>query len=321
MVAPRWSNGTPPAPAGRSRASRSPTARATPVSRTARSAHQRVDQVGAEADLLVVLLADLDVVVHIEEVLDLAVLVEPDQRALDLEVDLHRLVGLVGDERVGLARGLVDEGAGGRDPVVLEVAPLARDRVGEDLVGVVVAVDEAGPRRHQHVAPAVLGDRDPDRPGADGLAQGHVVALVVGRDVRGEHLGQRVLLEDLLDRLQVTPELGAGLGVGHSLLLVVGGVVPPRQRPWSRSSRRRIFPVAVFGTSSMISTWRGYLYAAIRSLQKAISSSAPADSPSFSETNALTVSPRYSSGTPTTAASRTAGWPESTSSTSRGQTL
>ena len=42
-----------------------------------------------------------------------------------------------------LARGLVDEVAGRRDPVVLEVAPLARDRVGEDLVRVIVAVDEA----------------------------------------------------------------------------------------------------------------------------------------------------------------------------------
>src|SRR3954466_2330663 len=117
MVAPRWSNGTPPAPAGRSRPSRSPTARATPVRRTVRLAHERVDQVGAEADLIVVLLADLDVVVYVEEVLDLAVLVEPDQRALDLEVHLHRLVGLVGDQRVRLARRLVDEAAGGGDPV------------------------------------------------------------------------------------------------------------------------------------------------------------------------------------------------------------
>src|SRR4051794_9430255 len=134
MVAPRCSNGTPPAPAGRSRASRSPTARATPVSRTARSAHERGDHVGPEADLLVVLLADLDVVVHVEEVLDLAVLVEPDQRAPDLEVHLHRLLGFVGDERVGLARRLVDEGAGGRDPVVLEVTPPSRERVREDLL-------------------------------------------------------------------------------------------------------------------------------------------------------------------------------------------
>src|SRR3954451_4697473 len=311
MVAPRWSNGTPPAPAGRSRPSRSPTARATPVSRTARSAHQRVDQIGAEADLLVVLLADLDVVVHVEEVHDVAVLVEPDQRALDLEVHLHRLVGLVGDERVRLTRGLGDEAARGRDPVVLEIAPLARDRVREDLVRVVVAVDQPGARRHQHVAPAVLRDRDPDRPRADRLAQRHVVALVVGRDLRGEHLREGVLLEDLLDRLEGPPELGSG-GFGHALRLGLGAKghgAYSRARQPSRSSRRSSLPVAVFGISSITSTCRGYLYAAMRSLQNAMSSSAPADEPSLRLTYAFTVSPRYSSGTPTTAASRTAGWP------------
>src|SRR3954470_10261229 len=181
MTTPRASSGMRPAEVGRSRASSCPTARVTVVSRTAgrgrggetraaayvtgraprsrrarpvrppppsaalrASAQQRVDEVGAEADLLVVLLADLDVVVHVEEVDGVAVLVEPDERAPDLEVDLHRLVGLVGDERVRLARRLVDEVAGRRDPVVLEVPPLARDGVREDLVRVVVAVDEAG---------------------------------------------------------------------------------------------------------------------------------------------------------------------------------
>src|SRR3954451_19606327 len=289
-VAPRWSNGTPPAPAGRSRASRSPTARATPVSRTARSAHQRVDHVGAEADLLVVLLADVDVVVHVEEVLDLAVLVEPDQRALDLEVHLHRLLGLVGDERVRLARRLVDEGAGGRDPVVLEVAPLARDRVREDLVRVVVAVDEPGAGRHQHVAPAVLRDRDPDRPRADRLAQRHVVALVVGRDLRGEHLREGVLLEDLLDRLEVPPELGSG-GFGHALLLGLGAKghgAYSRARQPSRSSRRSSLPFAVFGISSTPSTCRGYLYAAMRSWHTAMSSSARSEARALRLTYALT---------------------------------
>jgi hypothetical protein len=46
--------------------------------------------------------------------LGLAVLVEPDQRPGDVEVHLHRVRVLVGDERVGLARRLVDEVARGR---------------------------------------------------------------------------------------------------------------------------------------------------------------------------------------------------------------
>src|SRR3954464_3238217 len=275
------------------------------------SAQERVDVVGPDPDLLVVLLAELDVVVHVEEVHGVAVLVQPDQRPAYLEVHLHRLVGLVRDERVRLARRLVDEAARRRDPVVLEVAPLAGDRVREDLVRVVVPVDEAGPGRPQHVAPAVLRDGDPDRPGADRLAQRHVVALVVGRDLRGEHLREGVLLEDLLDRLEVPPELGSG-GFGHALLLGLGAKghgAYSRARQPSRSSRRSTLPVAVFGISSITSTCRGYLYAAMRSLQNAMSSSAPADEPSLRLTYAFTVSPRYSSGTPTTAASRTAGWP------------
>src|SRR4051794_26223785 len=104
MTTPRASSGMRPAEVGRSRASSCPTAprpssaappgavvggrhRAAayvtgraPRSRRARpvrpppsaalraSAQQRVDEVGAEADLLVVFLADLDVVVHVEEV-------------------------------------------------------------------------------------------------------------------------------------------------------------------------------------------------------------------------------------------------------------
>jgi hypothetical protein len=51
---------------------------------------------------------------------------------------------VVGDQGVGLARRLVDEVARGRDPVVLKIVPLARDRVGEDLVRMVVPVSVKG---------------------------------------------------------------------------------------------------------------------------------------------------------------------------------
>ncbi len=79
--------------------------------------------------------------------------------------------------------------------------------------------------------------------------------------------------------------------------------------------------MTVLGMSSRISTRRGYLYAAMRSRQNAMSSSSVALLPGRRLTNALTVSPRYSSGTPTTAASRTASCSYKTSSTSRGHTL
>jgi hypothetical protein len=51
----------------------------------------------------------------------------------------------------------------------------------------------------------------------------------------------------------------------------------------ARSSRRRVFPLIVFGTSSMNSIERGYLYAAICSLQNAINSSSVTDLPGLSE--------------------------------------
>src|SRR4051812_50212253 len=81
-----------------------------------RSAQEAVDVVGAQADLLVVLLADVDVVVDVEVVHGVALLVEPDQRALDLEVHLHRLAGPGGAPRVRPPPGPGADGAGRRDP-------------------------------------------------------------------------------------------------------------------------------------------------------------------------------------------------------------
>src|SRR5580704_11896511 len=92
-----------------------------------RSAEQLVDVVGADPDLLVVVAAQLDVVEHVEVAVGLAILVQPDQRAGDVERHPHRLVALVRDQRVRLARRLVDPVAGGRGPVVLQVPPLAGD--------------------------------------------------------------------------------------------------------------------------------------------------------------------------------------------------
>jgi hypothetical protein len=64
------------------------------------SAHQAVDVGGADPDLVVVLLAQRDVVEDVEGAVRVAVLVKPDQRPGHVERDAHRLVVLVGDQGV-----------------------------------------------------------------------------------------------------------------------------------------------------------------------------------------------------------------------------
>src|SRR3954447_6660604 len=78
-----------------------------------------------DADLLVMGLAQLDVIVDIEIAVRLALVIQPDQRPLDDEEDFHRVRMLVGDQGMSLSRRLVDEVAGCRGPVVLQVSPLA----------------------------------------------------------------------------------------------------------------------------------------------------------------------------------------------------
>ena len=56
------------------------------------SAEQAVDVVRAEADLLVVVAAQLDVVEHVEVAVGLAVLVQPDQRAGQLAARAVELI-------------------------------------------------------------------------------------------------------------------------------------------------------------------------------------------------------------------------------------
>ena len=186
-----------------------------------RSAEQLVDVIGADPDLLVVLAAQLDVVEHVEVAVGLAVLVQPDQRAGDVERHPHRLVALVRHQRVRLARRLVDPVPGGRHPVVLQVPPLAGDRVGEDLLRMVVPVHQPGAAAQQHVAPPVLAGGDEQRPGADRLRQRRVVAVVVDGRVGDVRLRHRARPEHLRHRLELPPELR----VRHNS----SSVIAPRQ--------------------------------------------------------------------------------------------
>src|SRR5574337_760253 len=121
----------------------------------ARSANEARDHVRAEANFLIVRLAQRDVVVHVEIAGRIAVLVEPDERRVNVKEDAHRLVIIIGDERVTLAGRLVDEIAGGRGPTVFEIAPFPRNREGHHLVGMIVPVHEPGLFRPQDVAPLV----------------------------------------------------------------------------------------------------------------------------------------------------------------------
>ena len=83
-----------------------------------------------------------------------------------------------------------------------------------------------------------------------------------------------------------------------------------------RSTYFWILPVAVLGRSVTKVIPRGALNRAILSLTKPISSSSVTAEPCASTTNACGVSPHFSLGSPTTAASTTAGCRSSVPSTS-----
>src|SRR6185369_5117767 len=93
-----------------------------------------------------------------------------------------------------------------------------------------------------------------------------------------------------------------------------------RARSRSRRRKRWILPVAVFGSSSINSIARGYLYGASFSLTNAFSCSSPTSAPGLRTTNAFDfVSPSPSS-MPITAHSSTEGCCISVASTSNGET-
>src|SRR5262245_6990278 len=90
-----------------------------------------------------------------------------------------------------------------------------------------------------------------------------------------------------------------------------------------RSSTRRIFPLTVLGSSVTKEISRGYLYGAVVRFTCSWSSVASASEPAtlaLRTTKALMRWPSFSSGTPTTADSATAGCSRSADSTSNGPT-
>src|SRR6201999_2138266 len=92
-------------------------------------AEERIDIVRANPVRGIMGAGGGDVIVDVVHGDRVAVLVQPGERAGDDEEDLHRLVAVIGDQRVALARRLVDEVALRRRPVMLEIAPFPADRV------------------------------------------------------------------------------------------------------------------------------------------------------------------------------------------------
>src|SRR5881396_1834305 len=101
------------------------------------------------------------------------------------------------------------------------------------------------------------------------------------------------------------------------------GAYPDLCRASSRSLKRWILPVAVFGSSFTNTIQRGYLYAASRCFTEACNSSANAGDatwPAASTTNASGLTSSSASAAPTTPASTTAGCSARALSTSAGDT-
>src|SRR5262245_7189531 len=94
-----------------------------------------------------------------------------------------------------------------------------------------------------------------------------------------------------------------------------------RQPQDHRSSPLTTLPFGLRGSASRTSTCSGALNLASRARTHSRTSSGSSRAPGRGTTQAFTTSPYTRSGTPTTAASRTPGWPHRTSSTSTQYTF
>src|SRR6266540_6141391 len=103
---------------------------------------------------------------------------------------------------------------------------------------VIVAIHQARSLGVEHVGPAVLGRGDPEGPAGDRVGERNVVAVVVGRSVGDVDIRARARTKDLLDRLEVSPELSFGC-LGHTAVSLwprmasgptLRGPTPPRRK-------------------------------------------------------------------------------------------
>jgi hypothetical protein len=140
---------------------------------------------------------------------------------------------------VRLARRLVDPVALGRDPVVLQVAPLAGDRVREHLLRVIVPVHHARALGHEDVAPAVLAGGDEQRPAPRRRRQRRVPAFVQRGGILNVRFRGRAGPEDLRDRLQLAPELVCHVCSSSSAAHMRNNCLSPPHRAQGRCDEGR----------------------------------------------------------------------------------
>ena len=122
-----------------------------------------------------------------------AVRIDIDHRAVDLEQRDHLGDMRLDDESVGLARRLVDIGALGRRPVMLEIVPFALEDEAVDGLGMAMTRQHAGFPDAQQVHPVAAARRQAERAEPDILLLRHPEALVLGDGVRHHQLGKSLL--------------------------------------------------------------------------------------------------------------------------------
>src|SRR5882672_566654 len=205
---------------------------------------------------------------------------------------------------------------------------------GNGLADVVVLATGHHIRRHHLFDRSVFDRSSTGQPLHDNVAIGHHADEPLRRQLQDGDGPNVFGFHDLRNTNDRIRRLTAG-GVRRHHFTTHGHRPPPRKvQVWTGckhmampgprtsqalfSSRFRIFPVAPIGSESLNSIMRGYLYEANCSRHQSTSTSSVTVAPGLRTMKALTSSPMRGSGTPITAASDTAGWVSSTSSSSRG---
>ena len=126
------------------------------VARGCRSANKLLDVVLAESHVSVMSTAHGDLRVHVVVAGGPTVLVDVDQRSRNQEKRDHLIHAFVDDQRMDLARRLLDVASLAGDPVVLKVAPGPSDDVGMHRRRVAMPAQDTGPPHAQQIRPAAV---------------------------------------------------------------------------------------------------------------------------------------------------------------------
>src|SRR5215203_4467299 len=185
---------------------------------TPRSPDELVDIVHPESVRRIVRPAFVDTREDVVVAGRLAVGVDIDHGAVDLEQRDHLLDMRVDDEGVGLARRLVDVRTFGRDPVVLEIAPLAFEHEAVHRQRMAVARQHAGFLHLEQVHPVAARGAHQERAEPDVLLDRHPDALVGRNGVRDDEFRRRFLRLRVPVGLPFVVSLGGLLRLAHPKL-------------------------------------------------------------------------------------------------------